>query len=92
VVAQIVHEDRASKYNDDARCFYGQLSRDQRCGTYRGQAETAQTLANIGFVAAGAFGIGAATLLLLQQEAPKSPAASVRVDVGVLRLDVAGTF
>ena len=94
VIAQIINENRTSKYNDDAQCLYGQLSRDERCGVYRGQAETAQTLATVGYVAAGTLGVGAAILFLVNPAKPKTTGISAWLDVGTsgARLDIGGKF
>lgn len=64
LIAQSVQYQNASKYNDDARCLGGELSRDQHCGTYRGAAEGAQRYANLGYVGAATFGVAATVLLL----------------------------
>jgi hypothetical protein len=55
VVAVLVRNSNAALYDDDGRCFYGGLSRDQRCGSYRDAASTAQTLS---FIALGAAAVG----------------------------------
>jgi hypothetical protein len=70
--AQLIRWQKVSRYNDDSRCFFGDLSRDQRCGLYRAQGETAQTFADVGYVASGAFGLASAVLFLTL---PRSPAA-----------------
>jgi len=82
IAAQIVREENASRYNDDGRCFYGNLSRDERCGVYRGQAESAQGLANIGYVAAGAFGAASAILFWSSMSTPKTTGVLFGLDVG----------
>lgn len=64
IVAQLFQQQSAARYNDDRRCLTGDLSRDQRCGLDRGAAETAQTYANLGYIAAVALGAGAGVLLL----------------------------
>lgn len=81
VGAQIIHEQKASQFNDDARCLYGALSRDQRCGVYRGQAEFAQKVANVGYIAAGALGIASAVLFLIPTQ-PKASGVHLWFDVG----------
>lgn len=68
LIAQFVRARHVARYNDDARCLYGELSRDERCGGDRGAAETAQTYANIGYVGAVAFGAAAVLLLALPDE------------------------
>ena len=82
IAAQIVREGSAARYNDDSRCLYGNLSRDERCGVYRGHAESAQGLANIGYVAAGAFGIASAVLFWSSMSTPKTSGLRFGLDVG----------
>ena len=51
-------------YNDDALCLQPGLSRDERCGTYRGRAETAMGLALVGYIGTAALGGTSAVLFL----------------------------
>ncbi len=44
-VAALIRNMNAADYNDDARCYYGTFTRDQRCGSYRDAASSAQTVA-----------------------------------------------
>jgi tetratricopeptide (TPR) repeat protein len=53
LVAQGIRESNASVYDDDALCFFGALTRDQRCGRYRSAAEQAQVFAIVGYTLAG---------------------------------------
>lgn len=64
LVAQALHERSAGIYNDDGRCLYGALSRDERCGEYRGQADAEQAIAIGGYVGAAVFGAVSAVLFL----------------------------
>jgi hypothetical protein len=82
IAAQIVREGNAARYNDDGRCLYGNLSRDERCGVYRGHAESAQGLANIGYVAAGAFGVASAILFWSSVSTPKTSGLHIGLAVG----------
>jgi hypothetical protein len=82
IVAQIMREQNASRYNDDSRCLFGNLSRDERCGVYRGQADSAQGLANIGFVAAGALGAASAILFWSSATAQKTSGVRLGLDIG----------
>jgi tetratricopeptide (TPR) repeat protein len=61
-LAAILQNTNAAVYNDDARCFYGGLTRDQRCGGYREAASTAQAAAVIEFEAA-AVAVGLSVVL-----------------------------
>lgn len=57
VVAHVLREKYAERYNDDSECLYGDLSRKERCGDALGKVKTAQTLAIAGYIGAGlAFG------------------------------------
>jgi hypothetical protein len=82
VAAQIISQESATRYNDDRHCFYGDLSRDERCGVYRGQSEAAQTLANVGYVAAGALGVASAILFWSSSSPTRSGGTQLRVGVG----------
>jgi hypothetical protein len=64
LAAAAFRAERAARYNDDARCFYGELTRNQRCGKYRGQADSAEYVAITGFIAAGVLGAAGAVLLV----------------------------
>jgi hypothetical protein len=95
IAAQLVHEQNASRYNDDSLCkATTTLSRDQRCGTYRGRAETAQTLANIGYVAAGALGVASAVLFFTAppQRGAKKSAIYVDAQPGAIGVGWIGTL
>ncbi|MGH7268949.1 MAG: hypothetical protein ACREJ3_00845, partial [Polyangiaceae bacterium] len=60
--ALIVRDSNIAAYNDDGRCFFGGLTRDQRCGGYRNAAGTGQVVA---FAATGAVAIAAGVSVLL---------------------------
>jgi hypothetical protein len=64
VVAHVASEHFASRYNDDALCVYGDLSRDQRCRAYREQVTVTRFLAAMGYGVAAASGIAAGTLFV----------------------------
>ncbi len=83
VVAHVVHEASASAYNDDSRCFYAPLSRDQRCGSYRDTSDTAGIVAIVGYAAGGAALITGTALLLLAPHSGSSRDA-VRLGAGVV--------
>jgi hypothetical protein len=63
--AVVLRESNAAMYNDDSRCFYGALTRDQRCGRYRDSAATAQALATLGLGAATAAAVTSAVLFVV---------------------------
>jgi hypothetical protein len=52
IVAQAVRQSDVSVYDDDTLCFFGGLTRDQRCGRYRSAAEQAQVFAIVGYATA----------------------------------------
>jgi hypothetical protein len=64
VTAHVVREHNAAQYNDDARCFMGVQTRDQRCGNLRDTANTATVIAAIGYGTGAAALITGVTLLL----------------------------
>jgi tetratricopeptide (TPR) repeat protein len=72
LAAQVIHETAAAHYNDDSLCFYGDLSRDERCGAYRGRAEAAQTLAVLGYVGAGVLGSASVLLFVTLPSSPRT--------------------
>jgi hypothetical protein len=55
--AWVVRNANASVYDDDARCLYGPLTRDQRCGEYRDRATSAGALAIAGYALGATAGI-----------------------------------
>jgi hypothetical protein len=63
--AQIVRNEQAAKYNDDAVCRVAGSSRDDTCGVYRKQGETAQSWANLGYIASGSLAAAAAILFFV---------------------------
>jgi hypothetical protein len=65
ITAHVVRENKASDYNEDARCFKDGLTRDQRCGGLRDAANTAGVIAVIGYAASAAAVITGVTLLLV---------------------------
>lgn len=79
LTAEFVHQSQAARYNDDERCAYGELSRDQRCGVYRGRADATRVMATGGYIGAGV--LAAASLLLFSI----SPDRTASVGTGVLR-------
>jgi len=68
--ANVVGSANASVYNDDARCLYGDLSRDQRCGSYRDRAEAASALAVVGYALGAAAGIASGMIFVLASKRP----------------------
>jgi hypothetical protein len=65
LAAQVMHGQAATTYNDDALCAAPGQWRDDRCGSYRNKAETAQIYANLGYIGAGALGVASAILFLV---------------------------
>lgn len=64
VAAHWVRQRKVGAYNDDARCFFGEQTRDQRCGGDRRATHRAQAVAITGY-AAGGVALGTALALLL---------------------------
>lgn len=82
VVAHVKRDDEAASYNDDATCFYGSLTRDQRCAHYRESSETAQTIAITAY-ALGAVALSGALVVLLWPDAPPDDRHVACIDVGM---------
>jgi hypothetical protein len=82
-VGLLVHNTNAAIYNDDRRCFYGGPTRDQRCGSYRDTASTAQTLAVLGFEAAAAAVGLSVVLFTLAPRARDQRVGEVECSVGM---------
>jgi hypothetical protein len=57
--ALIVREINVAHYNDASQCVVGDLSREERCGSYRDAANTAEYVAIGAFAGATLAGIGA---------------------------------
>jgi hypothetical protein len=82
-VALVVRGWDVAAYDDDTRCYYGGLTRDQRCGGYRDAANAAEVTAIVGFAAAGV-GIAASAVLFATAPRPRAPRAlGLRCTVGV---------
>jgi tetratricopeptide (TPR) repeat protein len=65
VVSSLVAHKNAAIYNDDSRCFYGNLTRDERCGTYRDRALVANTLAVTGYSLGAAAAVASVVLFAM---------------------------
>jgi hypothetical protein len=96
VVAHVERENLAAIYLDDGRCFYGSQSREQRCGSYRQDAQTAQWIA-IGSYALAGVALGASAYFFLSA-APSTPSRvggvtrAVRCAPGILAFGCTGEF
>jgi hypothetical protein len=64
-IALIVRQASYDAYNDDRRCSYGGLTREERCGSYRGVALTAEGFAIAQFGVATAAAAASATLFIV---------------------------
>lgn len=64
-VAEIVREHNASTYNDDSQCFFGDVTRRARCGSYLEAARTAQVLSIAGLTMGGVAAVTGVTLLFV---------------------------
>jgi hypothetical protein len=79
--AHFVRQARAVDYNDDARCFYGDETRDARCGSDRSAVQTAQAVAITGYAVAAAALAAGATLLLKTRSDKQSEAVRLAAHV-----------
>jgi hypothetical protein len=79
VAANVVREQALARFNDDGRCFYGTLTREQRCPQDKHDADTAGTIMAIGY-AVGGVAVGASVVLLLTLPKPtrSTPIVSFR--------------
>ena len=64
LASQIAADVNAAAYNDDGRCLFGTLTRDQRCGDSRDRAESAQALAVAGYALGAVAGLASIVLLV----------------------------
>jgi hypothetical protein len=69
VVAHVVREQNASRYNDNSQCLAPGRSRDDVCGSYRSTVDTATVLAVIGYVT-GAAAAAVSAYFFLRDEPP----------------------
>jgi hypothetical protein len=69
VVAHVERERLAAKYND-AECAPGALSREERCGAYRTDANLFQTFAVVGYASAGAAAVASTLLFVIDVGQP----------------------
>lgn len=82
VVAMVLRDGAAERWNDDARCLTGSRTREQNCSDDRVMVSTAHDLMVGGYVAGGVLAVGAMVLFLaapLSQER----AAAQRVSFGI---------
>lgn len=84
VVAQVLREVNVSAYNDDSRCFYGNESRDKRCGDLRSNANASEVVAITAYGVGGVALLTGAALLLFARHGEDAPDGAVRLGAGVL--------
>jgi hypothetical protein len=82
VIAMVLRDGAAERWNDDARCLTGSRTREQNCSNDRVMVSTAHDLMVGGYVAGGVLAVGAMVLFLA---APSSQerAAGPRVSFGI---------
>jgi tetratricopeptide (TPR) repeat protein len=79
--AHLIREQKAAAYNDNTRCYFGDRTRSQRCGSERDAAQVAQTVAIVGYSLAGAaLASGVIALLATRRQQDRQP---VRVATAV---------
>jgi hypothetical protein len=81
-VAWTFRNSNAALYDDDSRCFYGGLTRDARCGSYRSAADASQTVSLVALgTAAAAFSLS--TVLFLEPgRGTRARGVAIRCSVG----------
>jgi len=60
----MVSSSAVDRWNDDSQCFYGGLTRSERCGDARDTALTFYPLALTGLIAGGALAVGSVALFI----------------------------
>jgi hypothetical protein len=93
IAASVVSVVYSGMYNDDSRCFVSPLTRDQRCGTERGIAQTTRVTAIV-TLAGGGLAVGAGAFLLATSRGPRAGfgARTVACTLELGSLGCAGTF
>jgi hypothetical protein len=89
VVAMVLRDGAAERWNDDSRCLAGSRTREQNCGDDRATVSTAHDLMVGGYVAGGVLAVGAMVLFLASpsaQERPSAPRLSVGIGPGSVAL------
>jgi hypothetical protein len=81
-VALAIRNSNAAIYDDDSRCFYGGLTRDQRCSSYRVATTTAGDLAIVQFGVAAVALTASAILFDLGAKTHASVVGEVACSVG----------
>jgi hypothetical protein len=79
VVGLVLREGHASKWNGSECLPASGVTREEACGDERRAAESAQTIATIGFVAGGA-GLAASALLMLIAPSDEEEAVAIGID------------
>lgn len=92
VVAHAVREYNVGRYNDDGLCVRPGVSRDSQCGVYRGRAETATTLAAVGYAGAGVLAFTAGIVFLTGHRPPLVGGVRLQVDVSSDRAVASGWY
>jgi hypothetical protein len=81
VAAAIVSAQNAAIYNDDSHCFYGSLTRDQRCGSERGVRDVTLVTAIVA-LSLGVVGLGVGIDLVVVAPSRRS-ATRVTLECGL---------
>lgn len=94
IASQVIRENDVGVYNDSSLCFFGALTRDQRCGRYRAAANEALTFAIVGYGGAAIAFATAALLLAVERPkaAPPRPSRSVSCTAALLSVACGGRF
>ncbi len=81
-VAWTFRNSNAALYDDDSRCFYGGLTRDARCGSYRSAADASQTVSIVAMGAAAAAFSLSTVLFLELGRGTRARGVAIRCSVG----------
>lgn len=92
VIAMVLRDGAAERWNDDARCLSGGRTREERCGDERRAVATTHDLMVAGYVAGGVLSVGAAVLFLASPSRERAAEPRVSFGIGPGGVAVGGRF
>jgi len=93
VIAMVLRDGAAERWNDDERCLTGSRTREQNCGDERVTVSTAHDLMIGGYVAGGVLAVGAMVLFLASPSSQeRAPAVRVSFGIGPGSVSLGGRF
>lgn len=92
VIAMVLRDGAAERWNDDDRCLTGGRTREQNCSDDRGMVSTAHDLMVGGYVAGGVLAVGAMVLFLAAPSQERAAAPRVSFGIGPGSVSLGGRF